>query len=223
MTSEHDRWKADHGKAPAGATVITSDGERIGHIKETRGRYFKVAASMQPDYWLRLDTIATSDSGGVRLTVPSGRIAAYQVGEPDEVDADDGRIAEYRAAGIGTDPTMDRETHLMSETSEAGARSGAPSRVDMNSFPTGLDAQSASDFPDTITNTGAASFPGTAADSNGIDRSVENSGMHIEPEPDVDLPDVNAGLGRTGGNRGDMRMDRDIDPGARGGSITREP
>jgi hypothetical protein len=40
-----------------GAEVYTTDGEKLGTIKEFRDTYFKVDASMQPDYWLRTDCI----------------------------------------------------------------------------------------------------------------------------------------------------------------------
>lgn len=35
-----------------GLDVYTSDGDKIGAVKEVRGMYFKVDAKMQPDYWL---------------------------------------------------------------------------------------------------------------------------------------------------------------------------
>jgi len=49
-----------------GQTVYGANGEELGTVKEVRGEYFKVDASMQPDYWLRADSCQTS---GGRLVV----------------------------------------------------------------------------------------------------------------------------------------------------------
>jgi len=53
-----------------GTEVYTMDGERLGTVKTVRDDYFKVNASMQPDYWLRCDCLSSSEGyGSGRLTV----------------------------------------------------------------------------------------------------------------------------------------------------------
>ncbi len=52
-----------------GAPVYCRDGETVGHVKALRVAHFKVNAPMQPDYWLRLDTIAGVNADGVVLSV----------------------------------------------------------------------------------------------------------------------------------------------------------
>jgi hypothetical protein len=39
-------------RVSVGAPVVTSDGERLGEVKELRGPYCKVAAAWHSDYWL---------------------------------------------------------------------------------------------------------------------------------------------------------------------------
>jgi hypothetical protein len=43
-----------------GATVMTSDHETLGKVKEIKGDCFKVDAPLAPDYWLGSDTITTT-------------------------------------------------------------------------------------------------------------------------------------------------------------------
>jgi hypothetical protein len=58
-----------YGEIDPGAHVFTSDGDDLGTVKEITGRYFKVNAAMQPDYWLRLDCIRTASVQQVQLLV----------------------------------------------------------------------------------------------------------------------------------------------------------
>jgi hypothetical protein len=51
-----------------GADVYTSDGDKLGKVKEVRGAYFKVAAPMQPDYWLGTESV-NGGFGAGRVTV----------------------------------------------------------------------------------------------------------------------------------------------------------
>lgn len=51
-----------------GLPVYTTDGSKLGDVKEVRDSYFKVDASMQPDYWLANDCIR-GGFGADRLTV----------------------------------------------------------------------------------------------------------------------------------------------------------
>ena len=53
---------------PIGSDVYTSDGDRLGKVKEVRGAYFKVDAPMHGDYWLGTECVR-GGSGGGRVTV----------------------------------------------------------------------------------------------------------------------------------------------------------
>jgi hypothetical protein len=48
-----------------GWPVFTSDDDKLGEVKEVRNGFFKVEASMQPDYWLSLDHVKSTAGGRV--------------------------------------------------------------------------------------------------------------------------------------------------------------
>lgn len=54
---------------PIGSDVYTSDGDKLGKIKEVRDTYFKVDSSMKPDYWLSTDCILGGSGAADRVTV----------------------------------------------------------------------------------------------------------------------------------------------------------
>lgn len=54
-----------------GQPIYDADGNELGSVKEVRGSYVKVDASMQPDYWLRTDALTTAPGSG-ELTVMAG-------------------------------------------------------------------------------------------------------------------------------------------------------
>ena len=63
-----------------GTDVYTSDGDKIGEVKEVRGRYFKVDASGQPDYWLETECCASDYAGGdVRLVFAKDKLGDHKV------------------------------------------------------------------------------------------------------------------------------------------------
>ena len=67
---------------PVDAEVFTSDGDRIGKIKEVGGGSFKVDATMQPDYWLPTDTVASTSGNRVTLSFHKDRLGEYKSSEP---------------------------------------------------------------------------------------------------------------------------------------------
>ena len=95
---------AGAGTPVVGAPVCTMDGDTLGKVKEIRGRYFKVDAPMQPDYWLTTDTITSSSGQAVMLTFPKDRLGDFKMGEPDLTDATTGTITDYRASDVDTTP-----------------------------------------------------------------------------------------------------------------------
>ncbi len=66
---------------PIGSDVYTSDGSKLGTIKEVRDEYFKVGASMQPDYWLSSECIRGGGVSSDRVVVSFGkdRLDDYKV------------------------------------------------------------------------------------------------------------------------------------------------
>lgn len=71
------------GDLRVGAPVFCRDGEKLGHVKALRAAHFKVNAPLQPDYWLRRDTVAGVTAEGVMLSVAKDHVGAAQVGDPD--------------------------------------------------------------------------------------------------------------------------------------------
>ena len=65
-----------------GSEIHTSDGDRIGEVKEIRGDFFKVEASMQPDYWLDTSCIMTVVGTDVRLSFDKEHLGDYKRKEP---------------------------------------------------------------------------------------------------------------------------------------------
>jgi hypothetical protein len=68
-----------------GARVVTADGEQLGKVKEVVGGCFKVDASMQPDYWLGSDCIASASATGndVRLSLRKDQVGDAKVDGPE--------------------------------------------------------------------------------------------------------------------------------------------
>ena len=52
-----------------GAEVYTSDGAKLGKVKEVSSDAFKVDAPMQPDYWLNTDTIDMCTNQAVTINL----------------------------------------------------------------------------------------------------------------------------------------------------------
>ena len=67
-----------------GTPVCTLDGDEIGKVKEVQGRYFKVDAQMQPDYWLRSDCVTSASGGRVTLGVDKDHLGDYKVDNPTD-------------------------------------------------------------------------------------------------------------------------------------------
>jgi hypothetical protein len=104
------------GTIPVGFPVVTQDGEKLGTVKETRGRCFQVDVPMAPDLWLPTAVVRSTDAQLVVLSIPQAAIGDYTVADPDayrdwsEVsesyrsvwvarpDADQGRWEDYEPA-----------------------------------------------------------------------------------------------------------------------------
>jgi len=67
-----------------GAEVVTSDGDKVGEVKEVSGSCFKVDAPMQPDYWLARDCIAGVSGDAVRLNMTRDRLGEMKLDGIDD-------------------------------------------------------------------------------------------------------------------------------------------
>jgi hypothetical protein len=67
-----------------GWPVVTSDGSRIGDVKEISGsgNFFRVDAPMQRDYWLSAGLVSGASADGVCLSVASTALEAHQLQHP---------------------------------------------------------------------------------------------------------------------------------------------
>jgi sporulation protein YlmC with PRC-barrel domain len=65
-----------------GARVLTIDGQDLGEVKEVAGNCFKVDVTMQPDYWLGTDTVASAGATDVRLNITKDRVGDFKVDGP---------------------------------------------------------------------------------------------------------------------------------------------
>ena len=90
------------GDIQVGAPVFAQDGTQLGEVKEVRGRYFKVDAPMQKDYWLSMDAVSSATSGQITLAVDSGRLDDYKASDPGDFDEDTTRAAAGTAGTAGT-------------------------------------------------------------------------------------------------------------------------
>jgi hypothetical protein len=64
-----------------GLDVYTLDDDKIGEVKEVRGRYFKVDAAGMPDYWLARECISDYTGGKVRLAFDKDHLGDNKVDE----------------------------------------------------------------------------------------------------------------------------------------------
>jgi hypothetical protein len=84
MTMRNDYTTGYTGTMPTiGARVLTADGDELGNVKEVVGSCFKVDVSMQPDYWLGTDTIASAGVGDVRLAIAKDHVGDFKLDGPE--------------------------------------------------------------------------------------------------------------------------------------------
>ncbi len=69
-------------QVPIDAEIYTSDGERLGTVREVEGQSFKVDAPLQPDYWLPMDCVESVSGNRVRLNFAKDRLGNYKTGAP---------------------------------------------------------------------------------------------------------------------------------------------
>ncbi|MHB8576961.1 MAG: PRC-barrel domain-containing protein [Dehalococcoidia bacterium] len=81
------------GPLEIGCPVYTADGDEIGHVKEVRGRVFKVDAPLRPDYWLSRESIGATRSNGVTLIVDKDHLGDAKVAAPEDIATETHQVA----------------------------------------------------------------------------------------------------------------------------------
>ena len=79
--ADHETRVAD---LPMDGVVWTADDKQVGTVKAVTPDFFAVDVPLAPDYWLPVGLVTTVGVSAVRLRVPKGELAAYQVKEPAE-------------------------------------------------------------------------------------------------------------------------------------------
>jgi hypothetical protein len=64
-----------------GWDVFTSDGDRLGTIKEFTPDRLKIDAPMRPDFWVPMSTVAFSGSSRVELAFPKDEVDDYRLND----------------------------------------------------------------------------------------------------------------------------------------------
>jgi hypothetical protein len=77
MTTDSEQPMAE--RVSVGASVVTSDGELLGEVKELRGPYFKVAAPRRPDFWLQQSFTQRDAKGQVVAGFTKDELNKYEV------------------------------------------------------------------------------------------------------------------------------------------------
>jgi hypothetical protein len=65
-----------------GTAVLTRDGETLGEVKEVHNGAFKVAAAMQPDYWLNSTCITAIEANRAIVSFAKDDLGDYKVDDP---------------------------------------------------------------------------------------------------------------------------------------------
>ncbi len=63
---------------PVGCPVYTADDDKLGKVKEVQSGYFKVDASMQPDYWLSVENVTSVAPDRITLAFVKDRLGDFK-------------------------------------------------------------------------------------------------------------------------------------------------
>ena len=71
------------GSSPTvGSEIYTSDGSKLGSVKEVQGAYFKVDAPMSTDYWLASECVRGGMGSRVDVTFTKDQLGEYKRDKP---------------------------------------------------------------------------------------------------------------------------------------------
>lgn len=118
------RESAQFDESLVGSPIYDQSGDQLGKVKEVRGRYFKVDARMQPDYWLTTACVGSASGGRVTLTVDKDRLDEYKTAGPEETAAET-RAVEYDDSEAAGRASRDAGASAPSPARAAGAGEGA--------------------------------------------------------------------------------------------------
>jgi hypothetical protein len=62
-----------------GTEVMTSDGEKLGEVKEVHNGAFKVAAKLQPDYWLNTTCVISVQGHTATVSFAKDDLSDYKL------------------------------------------------------------------------------------------------------------------------------------------------
>jgi hypothetical protein len=88
-----------------GADVITLDGHKIGSVKEVYGRWFKVDAKFQMDYWLSCDLVSEATAETVTVAFEKDALVDYKSDYPDDAVAPAGVVEGTSPVTTHIDPS----------------------------------------------------------------------------------------------------------------------
>jgi hypothetical protein len=69
-------WQID---VAVNCEVFTSDGEKLGTIKEVQAGYFKVNVHLHSDYWLQSQFVSSNDDGRITMNFTKHELDDYKV------------------------------------------------------------------------------------------------------------------------------------------------
>jgi hypothetical protein len=94
-------WQIDIAE---GAEVFTSDGEKLGTIKEIGIGYFKLDVRLRGDYWLQRQFVTSNEGGRVTMSFTKDEAKDYEVDSPpdDAVAQGQDGTAHERGDALGS-------------------------------------------------------------------------------------------------------------------------
>ncbi len=98
----HAESHADPFGVAPGRAVYTADGDHLGTVKEVSAGYFKVQASMRPDYWLQSQFVSSAATDRITMDFAKEALDDYKLDGPPVTGAAD----PDAVAGMTHDPSM---------------------------------------------------------------------------------------------------------------------
>lgn len=83
--------------------VFTSDGEKLGTVKEVQGGFFKVNVRLHSDYWLQRQFVTSNDDGRITMSFTKNDVDDYKVKFLPEGAVVQGQDGAFDPKGSGDD------------------------------------------------------------------------------------------------------------------------
>lgn len=101
-----------------GRAVVTADGSTVGTVKEAYGRYFKIDAPMQRDYWLAGDAVQSIDDSTVLLACAEESVDQRKLKKPEFDPAEDPMAAITGGPVISAEEMLEQRARMERELAE---------------------------------------------------------------------------------------------------------